>query len=90
MKLLWTERGWSDYTFWQSVDLKMLARINELLKDMQRGPFQGIGKPEPLRGEMSGWWSRRITQEHRLIYRVSGSGDAQAIEIAACRFHYGR
>ena len=90
MKLLWTERGWSDYPFWQSVDLKMLARINELLKDMQRGPFQGIGKPEPLRGEMSGWWSRRITQEHRLIYRVSGSGDAQAIEIAACRFHYGR
>ena len=90
MKLLWTERGWSDYTFWQSVDLKMLARINELLKDVQRGPFQGIGKPEPLRGEMSGWWSRRITQEHRLIYRVSGSSDAQAIEIAACRFHYGR
>jgi toxin YoeB len=90
VKLLWTERGWSDYPFWQSVDLKMLARINELLKDMQRGPFQGIGKPEPLRGEMSGWWSRRITQEHRLIYRVSGSGDAQAIEIAACRFHYGR
>ncbi|MET0576316.1 MAG: Txe/YoeB family addiction module toxin [Mesorhizobium sp.] len=82
MKLLWTERGWSDYPFWQSVDLKMLARINELLKDVQRGPFQGI--------EMSGWWSRRITQEHRLIYRVSGSGDAQAIEIAACRFHYGR
>jgi toxin YoeB len=90
VKLLWTERGWSDYPFWQSVDLKMLARINELLKDVQRGPFQGIGKPEPLRGEMSGWWSRRITQEHRLIYRVSGSGDAQAIEIAACRFHYGR
>jgi len=68
----------------------MLARINELLKDMQRGPFQGICKPEPLRGEMSGWWSRHIAKEHRLVYRVSGSGNAQPIEIAVCRFHYGR
>jgi toxin YoeB len=90
VKLLWTEQCWKDYTYWQDVDLKMLQRINDLIRDMRRNPFQGIGKPEPLRNEMSGWWSRRITQEHRMIYRVTGSGEAQAIEIAACRFHYGR
>jgi toxin YoeB len=90
VKLLWTEQGWKDYTYWQDVDLKMLQRINDLIRDMRRNPFQGIGKPEPLRNEMSGWWSRRITQEHRIVYRVTGSGEAQAIEITACRFHYGR
>jgi toxin YoeB len=90
VKLLWTDRGWVDYTYWQETDLKMVTRINEMIRDMRRGPFQGIGKPEPLRNEMSGWWSRRITQEHRLVYRVTGSGEAQAIEIAACRFHYGK
>jgi toxin YoeB len=90
VKLLWTDRGWHDYTYWQNADLKMVSRINEMIRDMRRCPFQGIGKPEPLRNEMSGWWSRRITQEHRLVYRVTGSGEAQAIEIAACRFHYGK
>jgi toxin YoeB len=90
VKLLWTEQGWADYTYWQDIDPKMLKRINEMIRDMRRSPFQGIGKPEPLRNDMSGWWSRRMTQEHRIIYRVTGNGDAQAIEIAACRFHYGR
>jgi toxin YoeB len=68
----------------------MLARINELIKDGLRNPFGGIGKPEPLRGNLKGWWSRRITQEHRLVYRVRGTGDEQALEIASCRFHYDR
>jgi len=90
MKVLWTPAGWDDYLYWQAVDHKILLRINELIKDMRRTPFSGIGKPEPLRNETAGWWSRRITQEHRLVYRISGKGDEQTLEIAACRFHYGR
>lgn len=90
MKLLWTAQGWDDYLYWQGVDGKMIVRINELIRDSRRNPFQGIGRPEPLRNEMSGWWSRRIDREHRLVYRVTGTGEAQAIEISGCRFHYGR
>ena len=90
MNLLWTDRGWNDYMHWQGVDSKMVSRINEIVRDTRRSPFKGIGKPEPLRNEMSGWWSRRITDEHRLVYRVSGAGDNQALQIASCRFHYGR
>lgn len=68
----------------------MVERVNALIKDSARNPFAGIGKPEPLRNEMSGWWARRIDQEHRLVYRIVGKGDEQALEIAACRFHYNR
>ncbi len=88
MKLAFTEDGWAHYCHWVEHDRKMLDRINELIKDAQRHPFNGIGKPEPLRNEYAGWWSRRITQEHRLVYRVTGKGEAQTLEIAACRFHY--
>jgi toxin YoeB len=88
MKLIFGPRGWSDYLFGQANDPAMLGRVNELIRDMLRSPFSGIGKPEPLLGNMKGWWSRRITGEHRLVYRVSGSGEAQALEIASCRFHY--
>ncbi len=88
MKLGFTPRGWSDYLFWQENDAAVLRRVNELLKDTMRAPFTGIGKPEPLIGDMKGWWARRITQEHRLVYRVRGSGEEQALEIASCRFHY--
>ncbi|CAM5512234.1 toxin YoeB [Aquamicrobium terrae] len=90
MKVLWTPAGWDDHVYWQAVDTKIVVRINELVKDARRSPFSGVGKPEPLRNEAAGWWSRRITQEHRLVYRVTGKGDAQSLEIAACRFHYGR
>jgi toxin YoeB len=76
--------------FWQENDKVLLKRLNVLIAETIRHPFQGIGKPEPLRNEMSGWWSRRINEEHRLIYRAIGSGDSQAIEIASCRFHYGK
>ncbi|MBX3570188.1 MAG: Txe/YoeB family addiction module toxin [Rhizobiaceae bacterium] len=90
MKIHWTEQGWNDYLHWQAADAKIVERINELLREARRHPFTGLGKPEPLRNEMAGWWSRRITQEDRLIYRVTGKGEAQAIEIAGCRYHYGR
>jgi toxin YoeB len=90
MRLVFSARSWADYLFWQENDKAVLGRLNALISDASRHPFQGIGKPEPLRNEMSGWWSRRITGEHRLVYRVSGSGETQSLEIAACRFHYGR
>jgi toxin YoeB len=88
MKLLWTEEGWDDYRHWQEIDQAVLRRINELVKDASRSPFKGIGKPEPLRGNLAGWWSRRITGDHRLVYRVSGKGAGRVLEIAACRYHY--
>jgi toxin YoeB len=66
----------------------MLAKINELIRDVRRSPFKGLGKPEPLKGELAGWWSRRITREHRLVYRAAGTGEDQRIEIASCRLHY--
>jgi len=88
MKLIFGPKGWDDYVFWQENDPTLLGRVNDLIKDARRTPFKGIGKPEPLLGDMKGWWSRRINQEHRLVYRIRGSGDEQALEIAACRFHY--
>ncbi len=88
MKLLWTAEGWADYLYWQSTDPAVLKRINAIITETQRHPFKGIGKPEPLRNELSGWWSRRITQEHRLVYRATGQGAAQALEVIKCRFHY--
>jgi toxin YoeB len=88
MKLLWTAAAWDDYLYWQENDRGMLRRINELLRDARRDPFRGIGKPEPLKGDLAAWWSRRITGDHRLVYRVYGSGEAQRLEIAACRYHY--
>jgi toxin YoeB len=88
VKLVFSERAWADYLHWQATDSAILTRINELIRDTSRSPFRGIGKPEPLQGPLKGLWSRRITQEHRLLYRISGKGDDQALEIAACRFHY--
>ena len=88
MRLGFTPHGWADYVHWQETDRALLGRVNALIKDALRTPFTGIGKPEPLLGDMKGWWSRRITGEHRLVYRVSGSGEAQILEIASCRYHY--
>ena len=84
MILSWTEEAWEDYLWWQSHDKKILKRINNLIKDIARNGNDGIGKPEPLKFELSGFWSRRITEEHRLIYRIMGV----TIEIAGCRYHY--
>jgi toxin YoeB len=88
VRILWTGSAWEDYLYWQSSDTKVLAAINDLIRDIRRNPFKGLGKPEPLKHALQGWWSRRITSEHRLVYRVSGKGDAWQIEIAACRYHY--
>lgn len=84
MRLVWTAAAWEDYLWWQDTDRKVLKRVNGLLKDMMRTPFEGIGKPELLKANLSGYWSRRITDEHRLVY----SATEQEIIIIACRYHY--
>ena len=88
MKLLFTERAWDDYLYWQANDPKVLWRVNDLIRDVKRDPFRGLGKPEALRANLSGWWSRRVTQEHRLVYRLVGEGESRRIEIVQCRYHY--
>ena len=84
MRYIFTDESWEDYLHWQKTDKQKLKRINELLKDIARTPYTGLGKPEPLKYKYAGFWSRRIDQEHRLIYRVV---DAD-IQIAKCRYHY--
>lgn len=84
MVLIFTENAWDDYTYWQKVDKKMVRKINDLIKSIQRIPFEGIGKPEPLKFDLAGFWSRRIDQEHRLVYQVVDN----EIKIIACRYHY--
>ncbi|HIG27717.1 MAG TPA: Txe/YoeB family addiction module toxin [Verrucomicrobiales bacterium] len=84
MRLMWLPGGWADYLYWQENNPKVLARVNELIRDTLRNPFSGIGKPEPLKSNLKGWWSRRITKEHRLVYRV----EDEIIIIMQCRFHY--
>lgn len=86
MRIVWDESAWDDYLWWQKQDRKVLERINALIRDVTRHGNTGIGKPEPLKYELSGYWSRRITDEHRLVYRVTDT----EIRIAACRFHYER
>lgn len=88
MKLVFSDTAWEDYQYWISVDPKVLQRLNALIEECRRTPFRGIGKPEPLRGDLQGWWSRRLTHEDRLVYRVAGKDDEQRLEIAQCRFHY--
>lgn len=88
MNILFTDAGWEDYQHWVDGDRDVLSKLNSLITDVRRSPFKGLGKPEPLQGNLSGWWSRRITGEHRLVYRIVGEGGGQRIEIAACRYHY--
>lgn len=83
-RIEWDLDAWEDYVYWQSADKKNLRRINQLLKDIVRSPFEGIGKPEPLKGNLTGFWSRRIDDEHRLIYVV----EEESIVVIACRGHY--
>ena len=84
MDIMFLDDAWQDYFYWQKHDKKILKRINQLIKDTQRNPFEGIGKPEPLKFDMSGLWSRRINHEHRLIYQVQD----EYIVIVQCRYHY--
>ena len=86
MILIWDEYAWDDYLWWQQQDRKVLSRINDLLKDIDRNGNAGIGKPEPLKHGFQGYWSRRINDEHRLVYKLDGD----EIRIAACRYHYGK
>lgn len=85
MQKLWTDRAWEDYLYWQTQDKKTVKRINQLVKDIERNGNDGIGKPELLKGDLSGWWSRRIDDTNRLIYRIENDN----IVISACRSHYG-
>lgn len=84
MKLVFAGGAWEDYLYWQQTDKKLLKRINSLIKDIQRDPFDGIGKPEPLKHALSGYWSRRINDEHRIVYKI----DKESILIAQLRYHY--
>lgn len=83
-----TPTGWEDYTYWQENDPDTAEKINNLIKDIKRDPFKGLGKPEPLRGNLSGWWSRRVTGEHRLVYKVEGTMSKQTLTVIQARFHY--
>jgi toxin YoeB len=85
MEKIWTDKAWDDYLYWQSQDKKTLKRINQLLKDIDRNGYDGIGKPEALAGELSRWWSRRIDDTNRLVYRIENN----KIIISHCRTHYG-
>ena len=84
MRTLWEDRAWDDYIYWQTQDKKTLKRINALIKDIKRSPFEGIGKPEPLKGNLSGMWSRRIDEENRIVYYEENA----IIYIISCRGHY--
>jgi len=84
VKLIFSEHAWNDYLHWQKTDRKIQKRINRLIKDVQRSPFEGIGKPEPLKHALSGYWSRRINDEHRFVYKVSND----SVLIAQLRYHY--
>lgn len=84
MNVSFTENAWEDYLYWQKMDKKIVKRINELIKDIRRNPFEGLGKPEPLKYDLTGKWSRRITNEHRIVYQIEGSN----LIIYICRYHY--
>ncbi|NBN77206.1 Txe/YoeB family addiction module toxin [Microvirga tunisiensis] len=89
MKLVFSDHAWDDYLWWQLPGReKGLERVNILILSTRRQPFSGIGKPEPLKGDLTGWWSRRITDDHRFVYRVSGKDITQSLEIAQLRYHY--
>jgi toxin YoeB len=88
VKICFTRDGWEDYRHWAEADRKVLAQVNRLIEDIRRQPFAGLGKPEPLKGALAGWWSRRVTGEHRLVYRVVGLGEDQRVEVLQARYHY--
>ncbi len=89
MNIFFNGDSWEDYLHWAQAAPDILRRLNELIEDARRHPFSGLGKPEALKGDLSGWWSRRITGEHRLVYRVKGKpGEDQRLEIIQCRYHY--
>lgn len=84
MNIVFTQLSWEQYQYWQKADVKILDKINVLIKDILRNQFKGLGKPEPLKGDLKGFWSRRIDQEHRLVYKIQGN----ELQIVQCRYHY--
>ena len=86
MRIIFVDRGWEEYLHWQQTDKPILRKINSLIKEIERTPFEGSGKPEPLKHNFAGWWSRRINLEHRLIYKIEND----SILILSCRYHYER
>jgi toxin YoeB len=84
LKKIWSDKSWDDYLYWQKQNKNILKKINILIRDIERNPFEGLGKPEPLKGNLSGWWSRRIDDTHRIVYRI----EKGSLEIAQCRDHY--
>jgi toxin YoeB len=84
VKLVFADAAWEDYLYWQQQDRRMVERINKLIREAQRAPFEGIGKPEPLKHALAGYWSRRITDEHRMVYKIEGD----SLHIAQLRYHY--
>jgi len=84
LRKIWSDEAWDDYLYWQNENKNLLKRINLLVKDIERDPFKGLGKPEPLKNYLSGWWSRKIDDKHRIVYRIEKGN----LEIAQCRDHY--
>ena len=88
MRIIFSDNAWEDCQYWVSNDGNTLARLNAMIEQCRRDPFKGTGKPEPLKGDLQGWWSRRITTTDRLVYRVEGKGAYERLEIAQCRYQY--
>jgi toxin YoeB len=88
LKLLFSTRAWADYRAFVEDDRKLRLKVDAMIIDTTRSPFRGLGKPEPLKGELAGWWSRRINDEHRMVYRMQGKDETQVLEIIQLRFHY--
>ena len=88
MKIVWADNAWDDYLHWHETDPVVFRRLNDLINECRRTPFKGTGKPEPLKGSLAGWWSRRLTLDDRLVYRIGGKVPDQILEIAQCRYHY--
>lgn len=88
MKVAFSSRSWEEFLWWHGANAKLFGRLLVLIEDVRRSPFRGLGKPEPLREDWTGWWSRRLDEEHRLVYRVAGKGAEQQLEVAQCRYHY--
>jgi toxin YoeB len=84
MKITFSDQAWEDYVYWQQTDKNLVKKVNKLIKEIKRTPFEGTGKPEPLKHNLAGFWSRRITEEHRLVYEIS----EDSILVASCRYHY--
>jgi len=88
VRISFSDNGWEGYLHWQAGDPVELPKLNRVIEECRRTPFRGLGRPEPLKNQLRGWWSRRLTQEDRLIYRVTGTAPDQTLEIIQCRFHY--